>query len=392
MRICIVVDYYPPHIGGGEIYIQNLAEGLARGGDSCVVLTLRTEAASPRLEEKGRLRIVRIGHPALACRAFFAVLAVPHIIARGRKCDIIQAASYGGALPALAAALLLGKACVFIVYEFIGALWKRFEPNRLKAGFYRSIERLIARLPYAKFVAISRYTGGCLKALGVPDSKLAVVYGGRPEELLRIKPDRDRARKALGLAAQDFVFLAYGRAGITKGMEYFVEAIPLLLRKIPAARFVLILTPSDRRIWARIRRTLAGLPPESYRLLPGLPHDRLMEGLAAGDCIVIPSLSEGFGFAVLEACTLGKRVVASEAGSIPEVIFGDYVLARPGSAESLAEACRRAYRGELDHTPPKIFRWEETIDRFRKIYREVLGRTADRTQAEARPGASKDHA
>lgn len=384
MRICFVVDYYPPHVGGGELYVQKLAEGLASRGDRCVVVTMRTAPAAPRIEEKENLRILRIGKPAWAQRPFYALLAIPHVIAQGKDCDIIQAASYGGAIPAFVAAALLRKKCVFLVYEFMGALWKRFESNWIKSAFYRWTEKVMTLLPFDKFVAISRYTRRGLKSFGIEDSKLEIIYGGQDPELLQAKVDRDGARKQLGLAGPDFVFLAYGRAGLTKGMEYFVEAIPLLIRKIPRARYVLILTRSDTRIWRRIQRTLSGLPPDSVRLLPSLPHDRIVEWLAAADCVVVPSLSEGFGFAVLEACSLGKKVVATEAGSIPEVIFGSHIMVKPGSAELLAEACWRAYQGKMDYLPPKTFHWEETIDRFRSTYREVLGRAAGPARAETR--------
>ncbi|MGB9006096.1 MAG: glycosyltransferase family 4 protein [Candidatus Aminicenantales bacterium] len=374
MRICFVVDYYPPHIGGGEMYISKLAEGLASRGDACVVVTMKTELSTPRIEKKGNLRIVRIGNPSRAGRAFFTFLAIPHVIAQAKKCDIIQAASYGGAIPAFVAATLLKKKCIFIVYEFMGALWKRLEPNWFKATFYRFVEKIIAVLPFHKFVANSRCTRHCLKSIGIESSKLEVVYGGQNVELLQGRADRKNARKELGLTGEDFVFLAYGRAGITKGMEYFVDAIPLIRRKIPQARFVLILTRSDPRIWDHVQRTLSSLPADSYRFFPGLPYQRLVENLSASDCIVIPSLSDGFGFCVLEACTFVKRVVATDAGSIPEVIFGSHIMVQPGSSELLAEACWRAYQGKMDYLPPKTFRWEDTINRFRRIYEEALGR------------------
>jgi glycosyltransferase involved in cell wall biosynthesis len=374
MRICLVVDHYPPYIGGGEMYVSRLAEGLAGAGDSCIVVTTKTDLSTPQIEKRRNLRIVRIGNPSWAGRGFFTILAIPYVIAQAKGCDLIQAASYGGALPAIVAARLLRKKCIFLVYEFIGPLWGRLEPKWLKSIFYRFMEKIIVLLPFDKFVAISRYTGRCLRSYGIKEAKLEIVYGGQNEGLGQVRAGREKARKELGLTGEDFVFLVYGRAGITKGMEHFVDAISLIRRKIPRARFVLILTRSDRRIWNHVQRTLKTLPSDSYRFLSGLPYHRLVEYLSASDCIVIPSLSEGFGFSVLEACTLGKRVVATEAGSIPEVIFGSHVMVKPGSSESLAEGCWRAYQGKMNYLPPKNFHWEDAIDRFRRIYKKALGR------------------
>jgi hypothetical protein len=69
---------------------------------------------------------------------------------------------------------------------------------------------------------------------------------------------------------------------------------------------------------------------------------------------------------------LGKRVVATDAGSISEIIFGSHVMVKPGSSDTLAEGCWRAYQGDMDYLPPKSFRWEEAVDRFQIIYKKVL--------------------
>jgi len=48
--------------------------------------------------------------------------------------------------------------------------------------------------------------------------------------------------------------------------------------------------------------------------------------IAASDCIVVPSLSEGFGFAAAESCAMGKLIVASNVASLPEVVSGKFYL------------------------------------------------------------------
>jgi len=371
MRICIVVDYYPPHIGGGELFASKIAEGLAQHGDECTVITLRTDA-SPPVDDRGNLRIIRIGNPTSPSRLKFGLLAIPAIISSARECDIIHGASYGGAFPAFVAAKILRKKSIFMVYEFMGGLWRHLEPNRFKAFFYSTAEKMIARMPFDRFVAISKYTRNCLRLFGIPDSKLERVYGGENLKIIQPAQARTVVRSVLGLTSDDFVYVAYGRAGITKGIEVFVEAIPLILKKVPSAKFVLIITKDDIRIWKRIEGGLKRIPPEAYRLMPGMTDNELANHLSASDCVVVPSLSEGFGFAVLEACALGKKVVASDAGSIPEVVFGEYVLVKPGSADELAEGCQRAFMGDMDYGRPKNFRWEITVKDFRRIYKEVL--------------------
>jgi glycosyltransferase involved in cell wall biosynthesis len=373
MKICFVVEFYPPHIGGGEIFMQKIAEGLACGGTQCIVITSRTDGNIPRIEKKDNLKIIRIRVPSFMSRFWFTLLAIFKIVSLARDCDLIHGASYGGALPSFLSAKFLRKKCVLMVYEFMGGLWKNLEPNWLASCAYQIAERMIAHLPFDQFVAISLYTRNCLRLFGIPDQKLEIVYGGENAEILQSRKVGGVTRKELDFSIDDFIYLIYGRAGISKGVEFMVDAVPFVLKKISSAKFVFILTKSGDRTWRQIMHKFGRLPDSSYRLLPGMSREELSDYLNMADCIVIPSLSEGFGLAAVEACTLKKRVVATDAGSLPEVVSGEYVLVKPGSPEALAEGCCRAFAGDVIYSPQKVFRWEESVNRCHQIYREILG-------------------
>lgn len=73
---------------------------------------------------------------------------------------------------------------------------------------------------------------------------------------------------------------------------------------------------------------------------PGeLDHDAAMREMAAADVFVLPSYTEGFPNVVLEAMTLGKAVVATDVGAIPEMLSDGAGITVPArSVDALAAA------------------------------------------------------
>ena len=72
--------------------------------------------------------------------------------------------------------------------------------------------------------------------------------------------------------------------------------------------------------------------------------------MAACDICAFPTeaaLGEGFGLAALEAMAVGRPVIATRVGSLPEVVTDEVgVLVRPGSARALADSIVRLARDE----------------------------------------------
>ena len=78
--------------------------------------------------------------------------------------------------------------------------------------------------------------------------------------------------------------------------------------------------------------------------------DRVDALIAAADVFVLTSKSEGLGSVVLDALALGRPVVATAAGGIPEILPPE-ALVPTGSAELLAQKVAAA----LDHPTPVPF-------------------------------------
>ena len=69
---------------------------------------------------------------------------------------------------------------------------------------------------------------------------------------------------------------------------------------------------------------------------------------------------------------MGKPVVATHVGSIPEVVFGKYVLVAPYSSEAVANGVVGVYQGGYETGEPKTYDWKDTVKQHAKAYRKIV--------------------
>ena len=67
-----------------------------------------------------------------------------------------------------------------------------------------------------------------------------------------------------------------------------------------------------------------------------------------------------------------KPVVMTYVGSLPEVVFRMRVLVEPRSSDAIAEGVEKIYKGGVDDKGKRIFRWDECVEKYIKVYKEVL--------------------
>jgi glycosyltransferase involved in cell wall biosynthesis len=149
-----------------------------------------------------------------------------------------------------------------------------------------------------------------------PRSRACVIYSG--VDVRRFSPDADRSlRSELGWGESHLILASVANFYEYKRHIDIVRAAPLLLRRHPHARFLLL--GSDRGSLTVIRREIARLDLNSYfAILEGTePPERVH---AACDLYVCSSQTEGFSSSILEAMATGKPVVATDVGGNPEAV------------------------------------------------------------------------
>ncbi|MBN2454055.1 glycosyltransferase family 4 protein [Candidatus Woesearchaeota archaeon] len=374
MNILFVVENYYPHIGGVEVIFKNLAEGLAAKGHKVVVLTHRLKGTKRHEFVKG-VTIRRVD--CFGSRYLFTFFAIPEARELAEKADIIHTTTFNGAPPAWVAAKSSGRPLVITVHEVWIGMWKRLgDMSWLGKRMHDFLERMIYLLRYDFYAAVSESTKKQLIRIGIPEKKVKVVYNSVDYEHFKAgNKGREKIRKKHAL--KGFVYLAYGRPGVSKGLEYAVRAVKIIKKNIPDSKFVLILStdPAYRKQYRKILRLIRKLKLlGDIVLLPPVKWKELPNYLKAADCIVVPSLAEGFGYTAAEAAALDVPVVATDTTSLPEVVSGKHILVKPKSPVAIAEAVEDVYRHKFKVKKKKLFRLEDNIKGYLEIYGQLLNK------------------
>jgi len=151
-------------------------------------------------------------------------------------------------------------------------------------------------------------------------------------------PSRQAAeiRAELGLPEEGRLVGMVARLARQKGIGDFIRAAKGVLDSYPAVTFVLA---GDGPLMEEARELRAELGIEPHLHLVG-QVEWARELISALDVLVISSLSEGSSVVGMEAMALGKPVVATAVGGVPEVVADGQtgILVQPGDPAALAAA------------------------------------------------------
>jgi glycosyltransferase involved in cell wall biosynthesis len=135
----------------------------------------------------------------------------------------------------------------------------------------------------------------------------------------------------------------------------------------------------------------SGLGKRLQRLayVPDADLPALYSGAA---CVAIVSLYEGFGMPALEALACGAAVVASNRGSLPEIVGDAGILVDPLDVGSIARglelACSETYPREVGPRRAGQFDWSTAARVTRGALEAAFRSSADRSLRSRRPSAA----
>lgn len=193
-------------------------------------------------------------------------------------------------------------------------------------------------------------------------------YGGDPAVVhngfQHVTPTGRDVKAELGIDGPMLFFV--GRHTHQKGIEHLLYAMSKLRRDD-----VTLVLGGSGHLTAQLKRFCELLDIEERVVFAGyVPDEELADYYASADLFVSPSLAEPFGMTIVEALSVGTRVVTTECGAA-EILPEDCLVQVTPDSDSIVDGVERALAMEGD----LVFEertWTDVADDYVALYEDLL--------------------
>jgi glycogen synthase len=227
-------------------------------------------------------------------------------LAQGEEFDVIHAHDWMTYPAAVGVAMISGKPLVVHIHstEFdrSGEHVNQVVYDIERQGLQRA-DKVIAVSQFTRGIVISRY--------GIPGDKVTVVYNG-------VERNGNWSVAPINIHRNEKLVLFLGRITMQKGPEYFLYAAQKVLEVMDNVKFVMA---GSGDLMHRSVELAAQLGIGQKVLFTGfLRGDDVQRIFKMADLYVMPSVSEPFGIAPLEALDNDVPVIISKQSGVSEVL------------------------------------------------------------------------
>jgi glycosyltransferase involved in cell wall biosynthesis len=366
-----------PSATGIGRYYREIAAGLAAVADPA---THRYTVASTREAEQPDWLPPQLGHrtvpgPRKAVALAWAVLRRPRLHGTLGAPDLVHTLHAWAPTPTKAP-------LVTTIHDLMPVFHPEWYPRSERWPFLRGVAH--ARDHAALVVTESQYVADVITAeAGIPAERVRVVWGGAGDEFRqRVSEDEMAAVSARHGVEPGRFLLAVGAVSVRKNLSVVLRALARVDPALLGRPALLAAGPPGvgaPEIEGEADRLGLG---ELVRFAGYVPSADLPVLAAASLCLVHPSRDEGFGITPIEAMAAGVPAVASDAGSLPEVVGDAAVLVDPDDVDGWAAAITTVATDE-DHRAALVaagtirqdrFRWQRAAAETLAVHDEVLDR------------------
>lgn len=388
MRVALFTNNYLPFCGGVTISVETLRRGLEAAGHEAWVFAPRFPGAT----DVGP-RIVR--YPSLPAATYpeFA-LAVPYARRIARRVAGLAFDVFHAHHP-----FLLGPAARRLARQQGRPLVFTYHTRYEKYAHYVPIKRSLVE---AMAVRLSTRFAARADAVLAPSAILRDELRGRGVrapiavvptgvDVTRFRPgDRDGARRALGLGADERIVLYVGRLDREKSVGRILTAFERVAGTVPGTRLLLVGHGTQAE---HLRRQAQASAVGARIRFDGVqPHADLPRYYRAADVFVFASETETQGLVLAEAAACGLPAVAVSAPGCDEVVRdGETGLLTKVDAAALADAVigllldadrRAAMAGRAREVAAREFDVRLQIERTLAVYAQAIAAAGRGASAE----------
>lgn len=382
MKVLLALYYYRPYISGLTVYVERLAEGLARRGHHVTVLTSRYDPALPMEEWSNGVRVIRVP---VAFRVSKGVVSPSlGLVATKllREHDVLSIHLPNVDAPGLTIRAHRRNRPVTLTYHC--------DINLPPGPFNRLVDQgvfiahFVAACLADRIIAYTQDYAMHSRLLSRFGHKLAVIPPpvvmpsptSQSVELFKRQFCNDHA-PVIGMAA---------RFASEKGVEYLVAAMSKLRVHFPRVKVLFAGPYEDVLGEDEYRRRLQG-PIERlgshWQFLGPLSQSVLPAFYASCDVVVVPSLNstEGFSLVQVESMLSGTPVVVSDLPGVrqPVKMTGMGEIVKIGSADALANGILRVLFDRGAYVKPqafieRLFDVDRVLDAYVSLFEEEVSK------------------
>jgi len=213
-----------------------------------------------------------------------------------------------------------------------------------RGKIYSDLDRILLR-KFNRVVSISDHVRQSLLNAGIPDSKITSVENGISVKFFNKTHDKELVRNEFEIPYEAKIICSVGRFSLEKGHRVLLDAAKRVINTFPDTYFILA---GEGFLLNGLKRHAEKLRIENRIYFPGYVKD-ISKLLSAIDIFVLPSFTEGMPMSLLEAMAAKRPVVATNVGSIPDLIDHERtgLLVKPGDSGSLANAIRELMNNDF---------------------------------------------
>ena len=262
---------------------------------------------------------------------------------------------------------LMAKLCVM---KYVFFTWQNVEPEKYMVGLKLKIYKTLVRFNLwladgvicgnkksEKIICQLQITNDKLPTTvcplsGVDTQKFCPLDAVQGKSSIEV-PSVGGWREKSGLTAEEKLILFYGALDKRKGIDILIEAFKILTTHypLPITHLIIVGTGPEQENLKLL--TIHYQLQTNVTFLDWMPNDELPALLNAADVFVYPSVPSGgweeqFGYAMAEASACGVPVVATNTGSIDEVVVDGQsgFLVEPSNSGQLADALNKILSDE----------------------------------------------